>query len=458
VGAIYTYISDTPACDVLGFRLNISTLKYHVSGTTDNFASIFPTQSTFVSLRMDFVELRDTSTIMYLSSMNVGQYDRADLIIQLPKIVLYDPAQDPPIRVIDGELSTASPQIPISPPLSMSDTTLNVVRLDFDVAKSLQFDSTGQVTKNVIPVFSATPLPQAADKTFGTFDNIVGFVTQVSPAPTGAFIGTFTMQLHGGTGQAVPISIKADTALVGTPDLKSLETGRVVEVLATVDSSGNIVADRVEVEDRAVIEEKRASFFGTVLPTPVTDAGGNVTQFKLYLRRTEPDRSADIPLDEVLTVNVPSNAVFRVSPRPANLTPLEFGPTSLTVGQEVLVHGQYTVTSGQPTVVDATSLYLRPQAIQGSLSSLISVASDGRSGAFWLAGCATLLQTTPIIVMTTNVDTTFLDVFGLSEINPQKSLLVRGFPFFVKNATVVRGVPIPAGTLVLFASQVRQLP
>lgn len=455
-GAIYTYIGDSPACDVLGFRMNISGLKFRRASNAESFATVFPTATTFVSLRLDFAALRDYSTLMYLSSLNVDSYDRAELTLQLPKIVVYDTAEDPPIRVIDGILSTTNPSIPLTPAFSLAEKKLNVLRFDFDMAKSLQLDTSGQVTKDIIPVFTAIPVTEAADKTYGTFDNLVGFITQVSANPVGTFIGTFNLQMHSGTGQSIPISIKPDTSLSGVPDLKSLETGRIAEVLAKVDSAGNIVAEQVEVEDRSVVEEKRIAFFGTVLPAPVKDAMGNVTQLKLYLRAMEPDRSVEVRLDSVLTVNIPPGARFQVSPRPDNLTPLQFGSSSITVGQELLVHGQYTTVTGQPTVVDASSVYLRPQTLQGGLSSLISVGSDGKSGAFWLAGCSTLLQTTPIMVMTTNVDTAFINLFGLAEILPQSALYVRGFPFFVKDATVIRGTSVPAGTLVLFATQVRQ--
>lgn len=455
-GAIYTYIGDSPACDVLSFRTNISGLRFRRASNAESFATVFPTETIFVSLRMDFAGLRDYFTVMYLSTLQADSYDRVELGLQLPKIVVYDTSIDPPIRVIDGVLSTATPSIPLQPAFSVTDTKLNVLRFDFDMAKSIQLDAQGQVTKDIIPAVTATPVNEAADKTFGSFDNLVGFITQVSPTPVGSFIGTFNLQLHSGTGQVIPISIKPDTSLSGVPDLKSLETGRVVEVMAKVDKTGNIVAEHVEVEDRAIVEEKRIAFFGTVLPTPVKDASGNVTQLKLYLRTMEPDRSLEVPIDSIATVNIPSGTAFQVSPRPDNLTPLQFGPTSITVGQELLVHGQYTLVTDQPTVIDASSVYLRRQTLQGGLSSLISVGSDGKSGAFWLSGCSTLLQSTPIMVMTTNADTSFINVFGLAEISPQATLFVRGFPFFVKDATVIRGTPVPAGTLVLFATQVRQ--
>ncbi|MBI4164138.1 MAG: hypothetical protein HY508_00210 [Acidobacteria bacterium] len=455
-GTVYTYIGDSPACDVLSFRMNISGLAFRRSSNSSSFATVFPTQSIYYSLHMDYAALRDYFTIMYLAALQEDTYDGAQLTLTLPKIAIYDSSVDPPIRVLDGVLSTTTPLVPLQPSITVSSTKLNVLRFDFDMSKSLQLDAQGQVTADIIPVVTATPVNAAADNTYGTLDDLVGFISQVSPTPTGTFIGTFKLQLHSGSGQGVPISIKPDTSLSGVPDLKSLETGRVVEVMAKVDSVGNIVAENVEVEDRAVAEENRIAFFGTVLPTPVLDASGNVTQFKLYVRAMEPDKSLDVPLDSIVIVNISPATGFQVSPRPENLTPLQFGATSITVGQELLVHGQYTLTTGQPTVIDANSIYLRRQTVQGGLSSFIQVGSDGKSGAFWLSGCSTLLQSTPIMVMTTAVDTAFVNVFGLAGISPQATLFVRGFPFFVKDATVIRGTPVPAGTLVLFATQVRQ--
>ena len=94
-GAIYTYIGDTPACDLLSFRMNISGLKFRRSNDSESFAEIFPTASLLVSLKMDFAALRDYSTIMYLSTMPVDSYDRVDLDLRFPQMVLYDPSEDP---------------------------------------------------------------------------------------------------------------------------------------------------------------------------------------------------------------------------------------------------------------------------------------------------------------------------------------------------------------------------
>lgn len=454
---VYTYIGDAPACDVLSFRVNLNNFAFRRAGTESSIVTIFPTATLFLSPRLDFAALRDYATVLYLTPLRVDTYDRADLTFQLPKVVIYDPGQDPPVRTLSGIFSGPTVRIPLQPEFSVTDTEINVLRFDFDMAKSLHVDAQGQVTDRVTPVVTAVRVSKGADNTFGSFDNLVGFISSVSTNRVGRFIGSFNLQLLSGTGQTVPISVSADTALSGVSDLKSLETGRVTEVMATVDDAGNFVAEKVQVEDRVNVDENRIAFYGTVLPTPIKDASGNTTQLKLFVRAEDPDRNLVVPLDSVVTVNLSPGTVFQSSPQPDNLSALEFAPDSVAIGQELLVHGQFTAAVDQPTIVDASSVYLRSQTLQGGLSSFVEVASDGRTGAFWFSGCSTFLQTSPIMVMTTVSDTAFINVFGLTELSPQATLYVRGFPYFVKDATVIRGVPVPAGTLVLFARQIRQV-
>jgi hypothetical protein len=456
LGAFYTYIGDAPVCDVLAFRSNITGLKLRRTDDPEEFETLFPTASLFLSIKVDFAGLRDFSTIMDLRSATVASYDQAVLTLQSPQIVVYDPASDPPVKVISGVLSTSTPAVPLPSGYGIVSDKLNVLRFDFDMLKSLELDADGQVSGNITPVLSATPVSETASEGFGYFDNLVGFVMTVSPNPVGAFKGSFTLQLLSGSGPAITVNVKDEKDLFGVPDLKSLETGRVLEVIAKVDTSGNIVAEHVEVEDRAIVEEKRIAFIGTVLPTPVRDASGNVTQFKLFVRAEEPDMSREVPLNSIVTVNVSPSTYFQISARPANFVNMTFDPSSIAVGEELVVHGQYTLITDEPAVVEANSIYLKVQTMQGGLAELLNVGSDGKTGAFRLGTCSTLLQSTPVIVVT-NSQTAFLNVFGLAEISPQATLLVRGLPFFVKEATVVRDTPVPAGSMVMVARQIHQL-
>jgi hypothetical protein len=474
-GPLYIFIGDVPAGDVLSLRASISTLTLRVQGSTDHNVTVFPTTTNATSLfKVNFASLRDFSTILNLTSIPEATYDQATLTMSAPQLGLYDPSQDPPFQSLVATLTRTAPPVPISPPLTIKKGTLSALRIDFDIGRSIQVDAQGQVTNQVNPILKAATVVPADPDGFGFFDDLVGFVRTVSPYPVGQnFTGSFSLQLLSGTGPSVAVYLTYDadnpndpnktTQLYGIPDgngdgipdLNQLLTGQVAEVGAYIDNNGNVVARTVQAEDRAVIELHQLAFLGYVLSV-TKDADGNVTQFQFYVREEEPDVSAGVPLDSVVTVNVGSTTTFNLSSPPINFASLPFNATSIVPGQELIVHGQYTVVTDQPTTVAANSIYLKVQTIQGRLGSLAQVGSDGKTGALWLTPASSLLQPTPVLVMT-NVDTVFLNVFGLSHISPQAKLLVRGLPFYQAEAGTINGLAVPAGTLVVMTRQVHQL-
>ena len=456
-GALFTFLGDTPISDVLSLRGTITTMKLKVAGSTNTF-EVFPTNAQPLSLkRVDFSALRDFSTIIDLSSIPEQNYDQVTIGLSIGQLILYDPTSDPPIKKLPVKISTATPAIPINPNLTLVKNQVNALRLDFDMLRSIQVDADGQVTGDVTPTFKATPVVATDAKGFGEFDDLVGFVRSVQPNSTGQnFTGAVNLQLLAGSGPAVSINLTAATKLYGVAALNLLETGRVAEVGATMDKNGNLVADTVEVEDRAIVEEKKLAFLGLV--TSVTrDENGNATQFDFYVREEEPDASTSVPLDSVVKVNVLPTTTTQYSSRPTNFAPaLPFDAKAITVGQELIVNGVYTLVTDQPTSVDASMIFLKLQTMQGSLGSLVQVGKDGRSGAFWLLPHASLLGGSPILVFTSS-DTAYLNLLGLADITPQATLLVRGLPFYQAEATTINDVVVPAGTLVVKARQIHQL-
>lgn len=457
-GALYTFLGDTPASDVLAFHATITTMKLKVAGSTNEVA-VFPSTAQPLGLkRVDFCALRDFSTIIDLSSVPEEHYDQVTIGLSVGQLILYDPTSDtPPIKKLAVTLSTTTPAIPILPNLTLVKNQVNALRLDFDMLRSIQLDENGQVTGAIIPTFTATPVIATDAKGFGEFDDLVGFVRSVQPNPIGqSFTGALTLQLLSGSGPAVTINFTPTTKLYGVSALNLLETGRVAEVGATMDKNGNLVADTVEVEDRAVVEEKKLAFLGLVMAVTRDDAG-KVTQFNFFVREEEPDVSTFVPIDSIVTVKVLPETAMQYSARPTNFDPvLPFDAKAITVGQELIVNGAYTLVTDEPTTVDASSIFLKLQTMQGSLGSLVQVGQDGRSGAFWLLPHASLLGGSPILVFA-NSNTAYLNILGLADITPQATLLVRGLPFHQTEATTINDVVVPAGTLVVKARQIHQL-
>jgi hypothetical protein len=449
-GTLYTFIGDTPpASNVLSLRVAITGVTLTQQDTT-NKVTVSSSR-----VRVNFASLRDFSTVLNLASVPAATYDEVTVTFASPQIVLYDPTQSPPVRVVSAEMSTASPVIPLGHALTVVKGKVTALRLDFDLLRSIEVDANGQVSGRITPVMSASPIAVSEGQDPGEFDDLVGFVSTVSPYRVSeAFTGAFTMRLLAGTGPVITVNFTDSTELFGVSALNQLETGQVVEVDAVMDEDGNLVAKTVEAEDRAVLDDNKLAFLGYVISV-TRDASGNVAQFSLYVREEEPAVRGDVPLDSVVVVNVPSTTTFQYSSRSANFAALPFDATAVARGQELIVHGEYTRMSNAPTIIDANTVFLKLQTVQGNFSSLVQVGSDDKTGAFRFSPAATLLQDVPILVFT-NHETVFVNVTGLAKLTPDSILLVKGLPFYQRQAGTINGVAVPAGTLVITARQVHQ--
>jgi hypothetical protein len=455
-GALYTFIGDTPpASDVLSLRATVNSITLTQQGTTNEVGAL---ASSSAYIKLDFTSLRDFATVLALSQVPELTYDKVTISLSSAQITLYDPTQSPPVRVLYADMSPSAPVIPIRPALTVTEDEVAALQLDFDLLRSVSIeeDADGKLSATLTPVMKASPVAPVAGQGYGQFDDLVGFVRSVTPYPVGGYFnGAFSLQLLAGTGPAISVYFTDSTQLYGVPALNQLEPGRVVEVDAVVDEKGNLVGKTVEVEDRAVVAESKLAFLGYVISVTKDDTG-NVTQFSLYVREEEPDASGDVPLDSVVVVKVSSTTTFQYSSRATDFASLPFDATAVAPGQELIVHGKYTNMAEQPTTVDANSIFLKLQTVQGTLYSLLRVESDGKTGAFQFAPAATLLQGAPILVFTNN-ETVFVNVFGLAELTPQSTLFVKGLPFYQRQAGTINGVTVPAGTLVITAGQVHQL-
>lgn len=453
-GPLYTFMSDAPLGDVLTFRLTFSGMSLAVSGSATNRVVVFPTASLAPRVQLNFASLRDVPNVFYLTTVPVVSYDGLYLTLSLNQMVVYDPTLSPPVRNVPIKLHTSPAPLPIQPELTVTTTTVQALKVDFDMPRSIAVDAQGQVTGDVTPYFTVTQVAPNSTDGFGYFDDLLGFVSSVTPYPIGqTFTGAIAVQTLSGSGPLLTVYLTGQTDFYGVPDLASLETGRIVEVGASVDSSGNFVARNIEVEDRASVIDQQIAFVGLVLPDPVKDSNGNVIQFQLFVRQEEPDRSSAVPLDTVVTVNVPPSTAFQVSSRTSNFANFPFNAASIATGQELIVHGVYSTFTDQPTIVAPTSIYLKLQTMQGKMQSLVQVGSDDKTGAFWLVPDGKILQGAPLLVLTSQ-ETNYVNIFGLGQITALSPLLVRGLPFYQATATTFNGISVPAGTMVVVARQV----
>jgi hypothetical protein len=475
-GALYSFVGDTPSCDVLSFAAFLTELDLHKSGKpATSLVTVWPTNlaSAAISPVIEMSTLRDIMTIANLTSIPPGTYDQAVMKVVVNSGAVYDPTQSPPVNKFSPTISTDSVIINLKPGLTITSGNVSAIMIDLNLQQSLNVDSQGQLTGTLNWVFSGYPMVASGATGFGEMDSEYGFVRTVnSSSPAAGFDSSFVLQTHtasaSGNGPAINVYLNDSTDLCmdgacGVPvvDIDQLTTGSYVEADVYVDPKGNIVAKRLQVEDREDVSKKLLAYVGPVLDV-TRDGTGNVTQFDMLVRETEPPDASDIPNSTAVTVYVSQPTTFNpllISPALNSLASsgnLTFAANSLEPGQEVVVHGVFSKASGGTTTVTANSVYPRFQAVQGTFSALsVNPGSDNKTGAFQMAPCGSLLSGNPFMVVTDD-QTVFENTSGLSTLSPTTPMLARGQMYLDVKGSNLNGVQIPAGTQVLLANKIRQ--
>ncbi|MGH9358239.1 MAG: DUF4382 domain-containing protein [Terriglobia bacterium] len=500
-GNIEILVGDTPVCNVLSFRALVTGLSVIPQGSSTGF-TLLPSSSI---IPVDFAALKNTSTILGTATfIPAGTYASGHLAVTAPVMTLFDSSQSPPVDLVTPTYSTENIPFTITPPLVVSNSKLSALRLDFNLAQSIQVNAQGQIvtggtpsalTATVNPVLTATALTASGTQGFAELDNVYGYVTSVnaSSAAGSGFIGSFALQTLSGASTATPgggpsvtVSIPAGCQFIasvsdeqlaatsssacqfiGAGALNQLTTGNYTEVRGHLDALGNFVADTVLVENQENLDQNMTAFLGAILSV-TKDSSGNVTQFALYIRDEEPSTGAasgnavslDLP---PLTVNVSTSTGFHYSAPATNFAGIIPDATSLAVGQQVVVHATYVPPAtppagGAPIPATATAqdIYVPLQTLGGNFSALLSAGSDNLTGGFRFTPCSGIFQGQPVYVLT-NVQTQFQNVNGLAGLSAAPQLQTRGLLFFSQNGETVNGVTVPPGSYMLLASVVRQL-
>lgn len=475
-GALYSFVGDTPSCDVLSFAAFLTEMKLHKAGKpSTSLVTVWPTNlpSAAISPVIEMSSLRDIMTVANLTSIPPGTYDQAVMKVVVNSAATYDPTQSPPVKRFSPTISTDSVTINLQPALTITSGKVSAIKIDLNLQQSLNVDSQGQLTGTVNWVFSGFPMEASGTTGFGEMDSEFGFVRTVNSSSPGAgFNSSLLLQTHtasaSGSGPALSIDLDDNTDLCmngacGVPltDIDQVTTGSYVEADVYVDEKGNVVAKRLQVEDREYLSQKLLAYVGPVLDV-TRDPNGNVTQFDMLVRETEPPDPSNIPNSTAVTVYVSQPTTFNPLLISTGLNSLAssgnltFAANALAPGQEVVVHGVFSKASGGTTTVTADSVYPRFQAVQGVFSSLAgSPGSDNKTGAFQMAPCGSLLSSNPFMVVT-DAQTVFENTSGLSTLSPTTPMLARGQVYFDVSGSTLNGVQIPAGTLVLLANKVRQ--
>ena len=455
-GSVVAFGTDAPICDVESFMVTISSASLVPQGG----GTAVPLITSTAPATVDFARLVDFTNILNTASVSPGTYSQLQMTLTSPQLVVVNTSVTPPAPApVTTTLTATNFTLNISPALVVSSSTTSGLSIDFNLRKSVQVDGNGQVTGTVDPQFTVSANTPSGS-TVGEATALYGITG--TPGTTGlpsGFTGSFPLTVRDGTGQTMTVLVNSSTVFEGdgVTSFGDLQPNTFVEVDATVDTSGDIIAQTVDSEEQVSTADQKSAFLGRIINI-TRDDSGNATSFTLLVHDEIPDMGGTIPLHSGLNVSLSSSTIYFTNWQHWNRAAFKLSPTTLGLAEKVAVFG--TLGSGSTPTMNARVVFLRPRNVLGNFNTLITAGSDGKTGGFTMTPCGSLFGGTPITVLTYD-DTHFNGIAGLVNLTPSPTVNVFGDLFYEQTsgtAAAANGAGWTAPTWVVQGRGVHQLP
>jgi len=456
-GQVVFFDTDAPVCGVESFWITITSANLLGNG------SPVPLVSSANPARVDFARLEDFTSILGTASVRPGTYTQLQLALTYPELIVLNTSTNPPTtQLVDVTLATTTLAITLNPPLVVSSSATSGLMMDFNLPQSLQVEGgTGQMTGTLTPQITITT--SSSGPTVGEATSLYGVVQSVSTKnlPSG-FTGSFALAVADGTQPTLTILSNAGTVFEGdgVTGIDNLSAGTFVELDATANISGQIIAQIVDEEEQASFETLESAILGEIIGV-TRDSSGNATAFTMYVADEVPPVIQDYFennyggfIGAAFPFTLAASSKYFTNWGAWNQQAFTFGPQTLGLGEKVAVF--HTSTAAVP--VSASQVFLRPRSAMGNFKALQVAGSDNLTGGFTLAPCSGLFGGKPFTVLT-YADTVFSGLSGLSGLTSTPTLDITGVFFYAPTSgTANDGATWTAPTWVMQAREVHQLP
>ncbi len=424
--SVFTIGTDAPLPAVVSCPVTIMGITLN-NGTTN-----IPVLQSGNTPTVDFAKLSGLHQLVDLQSVPTGTYYSATVTLASANISYIDTTQTPPtVTTIPATLTTMSDTVTFPTPYVVQNADLIGLRMEFDLAKSIQLDANGQVTGSMTPTFNMQLLNSSNAEV--SIDDFHATVVSVDSATQ------FTVQgpkARDWTVQMAPTTVMDDPSV---PE-SSFTTNTIVSLTGTIDP----VSHYIDANEVQVVSNDKDYLGG--LFTYINPATGPAMTADVFVRE-ELGNAGDIEDGTIADLTLNGSEVYRIGNIALPITTLLFNNSLLRPGQNVDIAGKITTTNGV-TAVTVHRIVLRRQGQEGTLAAGTVMISSGNVGSFGLNdnSQAGILLPSPLTVMTTN-QTNFIGVSGLSGLTGSVPLRVVGY-VLVNSA---------ANTTVLVATSVEEL-
>ncbi len=346
-GPAFVIGTDAPMAAVTSFVAQLqSVTATDASGNSVSLVSGSPT--------VDFARYNGLQTLLDLNSVPAGTYTSVQITLGPTAKMSYlnIPASGAPtIATQDATLTTQNATVTLTNPLVVSANGAPVgLRVDFQLGKSIQVDSNGQITGQVTPTFKIDSV--GVDDPMAYVDEYTAGVLSVN-----ASVQSFVVQ--GPHGSQLTVNVNGQTEWDGDASLSSLTTNSIVQISGKLDkATGTLDADEVEILSQQ-------GFYASGQVTYVTPASGTASSFDLYVRSLLPSTTG-LTLGQIATVNLTGSEKYSVYWMHDALAQFLFNADGLLPGQDVAVGGPASGASN-PQSVSVHRVVLRNWGFNGTV-------------------------------------------------------------------------------------------
>jgi hypothetical protein len=301
---------------------------------------------------VDFARYNGLQTLLDLNSVPVGTHSSINVTLGSATIgyLSTQSGSAPTVQTEPATLTMTTVQVPLATPLVVSQTEPVGLRVDFDLAKSIQLDANGQITGQVVPTFN---IASVATSDAG------GYVDEFDAAVVSVNVTGQSFVIQGPHGRQFTVDVSGQTEFDNNESISSLTTSSIVQISGSIDHANSTI----DADEVAILSQD--GFYAAGQVTYVQPASGMASSFDLYMRGLLPTTTG-LSLGQIAQVNLSGNENYFIYWMHNPLTEFLFNQKGLLPGQHVAIGGP---ASGAANAQDVTvkRIVLRHWGFNGTL-------------------------------------------------------------------------------------------
>ncbi len=344
-GPTFVVGTDAPMASVTSFSVQLQSITAtDANGDSVSLLSGTPT--------VDFARFNGLQTLIDMNDVAEGTYTNVTVNLGPATIGYLDTSSaEPTIQTESATLSSSSVSVALAKPLVVATAGAPAgLRIDFDLHKSIEVDSNGQITGVVDPTFTINGVGNTDPGAY--IDEWVGGVVSVDSAGQ-----SFVVQ--GPHGRQFTIKVGANSHWDGNASLSDLTTSSIVAFSGYLDrADATLDADEI-----AILSQD--GFYAGGLVTYVNPTAGPATNLDLYVRGLLPTTTG-LQLGQIGKVSLSGSEIFSIYWMNNPLTQFLFNQSALVAGQHIAIGGPAN-GAADPSAVTVNRVMLRASGLNGTV-------------------------------------------------------------------------------------------